>query len=76
MLISKRECQRSFSFERAGGERDCGRGVGRRLRLGGITLILYFGRVTAELTSPTVVAAWLRAAVEAPEGAAWLVSWV
>ena len=32
--------------------------------------------VTAELTSPTVVAAWLRAAVEAPEGAAWLVSWV
>ena len=32
--------------------------------------------VMAELTSPTVVAAWLRAAVEAPEGAAWLVSWV
>ena len=34
------------------------------------------GPVTAELTSPTVVAAWLRAAVEAPVGAAWLVSWV
>ena len=32
--------------------------------------------VTAELTSPSVLAAWLRAAVEAPEGAAWLVSWV
>ena len=28
--------------------------------------------MTAELTSPSVVAAWLRAAVEAPEGAAWL----
>ena len=32
--------------------------------------------VTAELKAPTVVAAWLRAAVEAPEGAARLVSWV
>ena len=36
----------------------------------------HLGYVTAELTSPSVVAAWLRAAVEAPEGAAWLVSWV
>ena len=32
--------------------------------------------VTAELASPSAVAAWLRAALEAPEGAAWLVSWV
>ena len=39
----------------------------------GVTVLV---AVTAELTSPSVVAAWLRAAVEAPEGAAWLVSWV
>ena len=32
--------------------------------------------VTAELTPPTVVAAWLRAAVEAPDSAARMVSWV
>ena len=32
--------------------------------------------VTAELTPPTVVAAWLRAAVEAPDSAVRMVSWV